>query len=121
MRLSIRESASDAVQPQVKSRASPSVVRRFVSHRLAVLGLSILFVLIALAIFAPALAPYDPIKRDFSARLAPPSAKHWLGTDALGRDVLTRILYGGRISLYVGLFSVVLSLLIGVPVGLIAG
>ncbi len=84
----------------------------------ALLGL----VLILLsAIFAPYLTTYDPIKRDVANRLSPPSADHWLGTDALGRDIYTRIIYGGRISLKVGFASVLLSLLLGVPLGLLSG
>jgi peptide/nickel transport system permease protein len=73
------------------------------------------------AVFAPVLTKYDPIKRNVAARLSPPSAEYWLGTDALGRDIYTRILYGGRISLKIGFASVLLSLFLGVTLGLISG
>ena len=97
------------------------MARRLVAHRLATPGLVILALLVAGAIFAPYLAPYDPLKRNFAERLAAPSAAHWMGTDSLGRDMLSRILYGGRLSLYIGVVSVLFSLAIGVPIGLLAG
>ncbi len=121
MRLSIPASASAEPRASASRSAWSSALRQFVRRRLALLGLGILAVLILAALFAPQIAPYDPIKRNFAERLDAPSAKHWLGTDALGRDVLSRILYGGRISLYIGLFSVALSVAIGVPAGLVAG
>jgi peptide/nickel transport system permease protein len=95
--------------------------RRFVHNRLAVAALILLILLILISIFAPFLSTYDPIKRSISERLSPPSPDHWLGTDALGRDIYTRILYGGRVSLWVGFASVFLGLIIGVPLGLISG
>jgi peptide/nickel transport system permease protein len=67
------------------------------------------------------LFPYDPEASNLSEKFQPPSAQHWLGTDALGRDLFTRILYGGRISLAVGGIAVAISLLIGVPIGALAG
>jgi ABC-type dipeptide/oligopeptide/nickel transport system permease subunit len=121
MRLLIHASGFSKATRPAKRNARTSVVRRFLSHRLALLGVGMLAVLIAAAVFAPHLTPYDPIKRNIAERLAPPSAAHLLGTDALGRDILSRILYGGRVSLYVGLVSVALSLAIGIPVGLVAG
>jgi len=77
------------------------------------------FVLIAL--FAPLIAPYDPLKTDLTATLLPPSSTHWFGTDELGRDVLSRIVYGARLSLLEGLIAVGLALLVGVPLGMVSG
>lgn len=77
--------------------------------------------LVLVAIFAPLIAPYNPLESDWSAMATGPSAAHWLGTDSLGRDILSRIIYGARISLYVGFVSVFLGMVIGVILGLFAG
>jgi len=82
---------------------------------------SIVLVCIALAVAFAGISPYDPVKSDLTARNQAPSLSHPMGTDALGRDLMTRVLYGGRISLLVGLSVMVITLLIGVPVGAIAG
>ena len=96
-------------------------VRRFMRHRLAVLGGVIIVIQLGLATFSSLLAPYKPSTPDFGAVLASPSAKHLFGTDDLGRDILTRLIYGARISLAVGLTSVLMATIIGVFIGLIAG
>ena len=93
---------------------------RYRKHTGAVAGMIVLSLLI-LAVLLAGLSPYDPETSDMDSRFAPPSWQHPLGTDALGRDLLTRILYGGRISLAVGFSVVCITLLIGVPVGAIAG
>lgn len=94
--------------------------RRFRRHPGAVAGMIVLSILI-LAVLLAGLSPYDPEASDLGSRFAPPSWQHPMGTDALGRDLLTRVLYGGRVSLAVGFSVVVITLLIGVPVGAIAG
>ena len=94
--------------------------KRFRKHPGAIAGSVVLIILILLCLFAP-LSPYDPEASDMEARLQPPSLTHPMGTDALGRDLLTRVLYGGRISLLVGLLVIGISLSIGVPVGALAG
>lgn len=94
---------------------------RFSHNKVAIVALIGLFLLILAAVFAHLITPYDPIKRDVKNRLQPPSAEHWLGTDALGRDAYTRIMYGGRVSLFIGFASVFLSMLFGIPLGLISG
>ncbi len=94
---------------------------RFRRNRLAVSGLILVLGLFAVSVFAPWLAPYDPGEIDLQAALLPPSPDHWLGTDALGRDVLSRIIYGAQISLKVGFVSVGLATLIGVLIGALAG
>jgi peptide/nickel transport system permease protein len=86
-----------------------------------VVGLGLLLVLVVLAAFAPLLAPYNPDAQSLGNTLAPASGAHWLGTDELGRDVWSRILYGGRIDLLVGMTAVIAPFLIGVTLGTIAG
>ena len=76
---------------------------------------------ILIAVFAPLIAPHDPLAQSVRDRLAPPSAEHLLGTDDKGRDILSRVIYGARIALVVGIVSVVLAMVIGVTLGLIAG
>jgi peptide/nickel transport system permease protein len=87
----------------------------------SLIALLVLLAIIAMAVFAPWLANHDPIALAPANRLKPPSAQFWLGTDAYGRDLYSRILYGARISLTVGLGVTVLSILIGLPLGLLAG
>jgi peptide/nickel transport system permease protein len=95
--------------------------RRFLRHKLALFGLVTLSLLIFVSVAAPILTPYSPVDLDLRAIRQPPSAAHWLGTDGTGRDVLTRVLYAGRISLSVGLVSVSISMVIGIIIGSIAG
>ena len=87
---------------------------------MAIVGAAVIVLWFLIAIFEPLIAPYDPLAQDF-ARLAPPSAAHWFGTDVLGRDVLSRTLYGARVSLPLSLVLVVASLLIGSILGAVAG
>ena len=94
---------------------------RLTQHRLAMLGLGILAITILAAIFGPSLVIYSPEKMDFSARFAPPSLQHIFGTDDFGRDTFTRIIYGARISLQVGIISVSLAATVGTLLGLLAG
>ncbi|MBM4569086.1 ABC transporter permease subunit [Rhodococcus hoagii] len=77
--------------------------------------------LVLMAVFAPLIAPYDPYAQDVVNRLQPPSSAHWLGTDDYGRDVLSRLIYGARISLQASLQAVALALVLGLPLGVIAG
>jgi peptide/nickel transport system permease protein len=95
-------------------------LRRFLRHRMALLSISTLTLVILSALLAP-LSPYTPTQQNPANSLQPPSAEHWFGTDDLGRDVLTRVLYGGRISITVGLMATLFSLLFGIFVGAIAG
>ena len=84
-------------------------------------GLGIVSFFIVLALFAPWLAPYDPVATSWSAVRQAPSAAHWFGADELGRDVLSRIVWGARASILAGLVSVTISLSLGVPIGMLAG
>lgn len=97
-------------------------LRRFAGNRLALIGALIIGLLIVLALAAPLLAHYDPIfDQDYGNLLAGPSAEHWLGTDDLGRDIYTRMLFGSRISLQAALISVGLAFSLGVPIGIVSG
>jgi len=97
------------------------VRRRFVRHRLAVGGLLLVLLLITGAVLAPVVTPYDPFRIDMPVRLQPPTAQHLMGTDDLGRDEFARTMLGGRVSLSVGLISVVVALMVGLPIGSLAG
>lgn len=94
---------------------------RFRRHRLATVGLVLLGLVILASLAGPLLLPYEPDKSDLLNQLQPPSAAHPMGTDELGRDLLTRILYGGRVSLAIGVLAMLVSMVIGVTVGAIAG
>jgi len=118
---------TDTVQPAAIGASSASrnpalaLLRAVLRHRLSSVGLTIIAVLCILAIFAPVLAPYSPYDQDLYRVLTPPSAVHWLGTDNLGRDLFSRLLYGARVSLFVGIVSSLVSAMLGVLIGLFAG
>lgn len=105
---------------EYKNNTTRMIIRRFRKHKLAVVSLYFLGIMILLAILAPIIAPYNPnqVSTSFSA---PPSADHLLGTDQIGRDMFSRLLYATRISLFVGFAATVISTFIGVILGLIAG
>lgn len=102
-------------------RPSVDVIRRFRRNRNAVGGAVLLTILVAAAILAPALVPYPPTKPYPRVALEPPSRLHWMGTDEIGRDILSRVLAGARISLQVGLAASAITLVLGVAFGLVAG
>lgn len=84
-------------------------LRRLLRHRVAVVGCVFVFLFVGVSLLAPVIAPYDPIKADFQAALKNPSLDHPFGTDHFGRDVLSRIIYGARTSLLIGVFSVLIA------------
>jgi ABC-type dipeptide/oligopeptide/nickel transport system permease subunit len=96
-------------------------LRKLRRSRLALPGLAIVLVFVVCGVFAPLIAPYDPYKTDLMNVLMPPSAENWFGTDELGRDLFSRIVYGARISLMEGVLSVALAMALGVPVGIVSG
>jgi peptide/nickel transport system permease protein len=108
------------IPAQVHETMASMVWRRFRRHPGAIAGAIMLGIIILGVILAP-LSPYDPEASDLSSRLEPPSLRHPFGTDQLGRDMLTRCLYGGRVSLTVGFLVVLITLAIGIPVGAVAG
>ncbi len=101
-------------------RSFPAL-RRLRQTRLVNFGLVILGIVVLCAIFAPVISPYDPLKQDYLAIAQAPSSAHWLGTDDLGRDVLSRIIYGSRVSLQVGAISVAIAVVFGAVLGLLSG
>jgi ABC-type dipeptide/oligopeptide/nickel transport system permease subunit len=118
---------TDAVQPAAIVASSAfhrpglAILRAVLRHHLSRAGLVIIAALCAIAVFAPVLVPYSPYDQDLYHVLAPPSAMHWLGTDNLGRDLFSRLLYGTRVSLFVGIVSSLVSMTLGVLIGLFAG
>ena len=96
-------------------------LRRLVRRRGAMVGAGVVLFFVLVAIFAPLIAPYAPIATDWGAVRKAPSLAHWLGTDEIGRDVLSRVIFGARASLKAGVISVLISLSLGVPIGLLSG
>lgn len=101
----------------IKSRR----LRRFIKNRLAVIGLAIVALIILLAVLAPVITPYNPLQHDYDELLLSPSFEHLMGTDDLGRDIFSRVIYGTRYALLIGVAVVILELLIGASLGFIAG
>lgn len=103
------------------TRVGGETARFFKLYPLGTAGAFLLLVMVIMAIFAPVIAPYNPLKTNAFNLFDAPSRTHWLGTDEIGRDVLSRVIYGSRISIYVGLVAVSLGVTIGTTVGLISG
>ncbi len=116
----IRVASLDARSSHQRSLYGDAL-RRLLRNPLALIGLAIVILMILMAIFAGQIAPYSPIEVDLSLYVQPPSPQHVLGTDDIGRDVLSRIIFGARISLRVSLLSMSIGLVVGTLVGLIAG
>ncbi|MFN4101965.1 MAG: ABC transporter permease, partial [Pararhodobacter sp.] len=95
--------------------------KRFAANRSALGGAIFLLILVLVAWLAPLISPYSPFQQSLSTRLLPPSAAHWLGTDELGRDILSRIIYGTRITLYIAVLTAVIVAPVGLIVGTLAG
>lgn len=112
--------SSPQAQPRELSPARRALLR-LLRRRGAMLGLAIVLVFVLLAVFAPVLAPQDPLQTSWSAVRKAPSAQYWFGTDEIGRDVLSRVIWGARASLLAGLVSVCIAMALGVPIGLLAG
>lgn len=112
---------TDKTQVAKRDTELRHVMRHLRRNRAAMVGLVVLVAFLFCAILAPLLAPHDPTDTNFARALEKPSSEHILGTDELGRDVFSRILFGSRISLAIGLISVSIGLVIGVPLGAISG
>jgi peptide/nickel transport system permease protein len=98
-----------------------AVYKAFNTNKISWVGLALFVTMILLALFAPLLAPYDPLKQDLGNVLQSPSFQHWMGTDGFGRDTFSRVLYGARISLFIANVSIGAALIIGTLIGLISG
>jgi peptide/nickel transport system permease protein len=97
------------------------IVRAFSANATSWIGLTLFVAIVALALLAPVISPYDPLDQDILARLAPPSAEHWLGTDSYGRDILSRLLWGARLSLVISTVSILAAMLVGGAIGIVSG
>lgn len=109
---------------QISSPAGAALwvfLRRLTRRKPVLIALAVLVIFVLLAVLAPVIAPYSPTKLSIASRLKEPSLEHWLGTDEFGRDVFTRTIFAGQVSLFIGFAVVVLSALIGVTLGLLAG
>ncbi|PAK33665.1 ABC transporter permease [Bacillus safensis] len=119
------EAQKELEPPQPKDERSQTLIlesmKQFFQHKLAVIGSVIVFLFLILAIFAPLIAPYGINEQSLGERFSAPSAAHWFGTDDFGRDIFSRVVHGARISLWVGFFSVLGSVILGTLLGLIAG
>jgi len=113
--------SATAAAAAVELSPGRQALRRLLRNHIAMVGLAIVLVVTAMALFAPWLTPHDPTDINLRNRLQAPNTTHWLGTDENGRDILARLMYGARISLLVGLGTVALRALIGITVGLAAG
>ena len=124
MSTQVTQPAQIGILPEQATRSTSLVaafLRRFVRNRLAMIGALIIGVMIIFAVFAPLIAPYDPLNQDLDHVLEPESAQHLMGTDDLGRDMLARIIFGARLSLLAAIYAVGIAFVIGVPVGLLSG
>ena len=113
------EPTTQAIQP--RERRWATLWRRFKRNKLAVVGLVIVVIMVLTAVFAPLIAPSDPQAQDYALTLQPPGEGGLMGTDSLGSDVFSRVVYGARISLQASLISVGIAMGVGVPLGLISG
>jgi peptide/nickel transport system permease protein len=116
----VQQDAAVSSGVQTRSRRQ-DFVNTFFSNRLALFGTVVIALFILMAVFAPLVAPYDPLQQDLAAKFAPPSAAHPFGQDELGRDILSRIIYGARISLTAGLAAVAIATGVGTLIGVVSG
>jgi peptide/nickel transport system permease protein len=115
------DAAMGRLEPAVAESPARRALRKLAHRKAAMVALVVLVIIALLAIFAPLVAPHDPIKQGWANVRKPPSAAFWFGTDEVGRDLFSRIIYGARASLSAGVVSVTIALLLGVPLGLLAG
>lgn len=109
---------SSAVAVSARPSALWQALRK---NRLSWVGVALLVLIVGVALLAPWIAPHDPLQQNIAYRLDPPSAEYWLGTDSYGRDVLSRLMYGARISLLVGFVSILIAMVVGSALGILAG
>ena len=113
--------AASTAPQRVEQTPGKRALRRLLRRRTAVFGLIVVVLMALLAIFAPWVAPFDPLATSFAMVRKAPSAAHWFGTDEVGRDLLARVIYGGRASLAAGVIAVSIAVGCGVPLGMLAG
>src|SRR5712692_398273 len=112
---------STAVLDSGPSYTLQQLARAFNANATSWIGLITFLIIVALALLAPIISPYDPLDQDILARLAPPTTEHWFGTDGFGRDILSRLLWGARLSLVISTVSILTAMLIGGVIGILAG
>jgi peptide/nickel transport system permease protein len=112
---------SGAASAESVETPTARAIRRFKRRRGALFALAVIAIFVGAAVLAPLISPYDPDLQTWTAVRKAPSALHWFGTDDVGRDVLSRVIFGARASLLAGVISVAIALLVGVPVGLVSG
>ena len=115
------EATTTAVAEEKQYNLFKDAMRRLMANKLALAGLIVVLLVILIAIIGPLITPYDFLSQDLNLRNKPPSAAHWFGTDDLGRDVLSRVIYGARTAVIVAISVTVLSYLIGIVLGSLAG
>lgn len=115
------EATTTAVAEEKQYNLFKDAMRRLMANKLALAGLIVVLLVILIAIIGPMITPYDFLSQDLNLRNKPPSAAHWFGTDDLGRDVLSRVIYGARTAVIVAISVTVLSYLIGIVLGSLAG
>ena len=117
------QTLNETLQSQIGEQdgAREKLLRLCRQNKLAVVSAVVILLILLMAVFAPLIAPYGEAEQDALNRLQPPSAEHWFGTDELGRDVFSRVLYGSRLSLAIGILPSIVSLAIGILAGLLAG
>ena len=112
------------IQFHKEAKKKDTFLRQLSRNRLSFFGLIVIITFFVIAILAPIIAPYPmdaSTGSSISSRLSPPSSQHWFGTDELGRDVFSRVIMGSRLSLFIGIFAILITMLIGIPLGAIAG
>jgi len=115
------DTANNGQGKTIRSSLFLDALRRLRKNRLALAGGSLILLFLILAIFANLISPYDPLKQDWRSIQQSPSREHWFGTDELGRDLLSRVIHGARISMTIGVISVSIGLFFGTVIGLVAG
>jgi peptide/nickel transport system permease protein len=113
--------AAPAAPPSPAATALQATLRAFNTNKASWIGLAIFLIVVVAAILAPVIAPHDPLDQDVLDRLKPPSAEHLLGTDYYGRDTFSRLLYGARVSLVIGIISTLIAMAAGTLIGMLAG
>jgi len=110
-----------SVAPSPIAYFASATLKAFNTNKTSWIGLAVFLIVVVLAILAPWIAPFDPNDQNILEKLRAPTAEHWLGTDSFGRDTLSRVLYGARISLIIGAVSTLIAMVVGAAIGLLAG
>jgi peptide/nickel transport system permease protein len=110
-----------AAAPSPFAYFAKATLKAFNTNKTSWIGLAVFLIVVVVAILAPVLAPFDPNDQNILEKLRPPSLEHWLGTDSFGRDTLSRLMYGARISLIIGVASTLAAMVIGTAIGMLAG